>query len=258
MEIIDVYVLLDGLEHTVKILLIFAYQNKVMAAELLYEICVNMGTSFAPYLEKYLNICKKYLRCILASKVRKFCFKSLFSGILACSNDVEIKSVINLIGNDILDVFAINTKARLFREVKHGLKVFTSAFDEIKNKNVFNEEFLVKLYEALKNVVVECEEVKKIQKNIIKDEDVYDENDEEQIVHDINTLNEMIRRVMEINGILFKLFREDMTQLVKNNLTELYHKNWLAAINTTKVDQEILNSICFFTDYLEYGNNEVI
>jgi len=235
----------------------FAYQNKVMAAEVLYEICLNMGTSFAPYLEKYLTITKKYFRCILASKVRKFCFKSLYSGICACANDVEQKNVFTLIGNELLEVFSINVKARLFREVKHGLKVFTNAFAEIKNKNVFSPEFLVKLYECLKNVVIECEEVKKIQKDIIKDEDVYDENDEEQIVQDINMLNEMIRRVMEINGILFKLIGEELTELVKNNLSELFHKNWLNAINKTKVDQEILNSLCFFTDYLEYGTNIV-
>jgi hypothetical protein len=235
----------------------FAYQNKVMAAEVLHEICLNMGTSFAPYLERYLNIAKKYLRCVLASKVRKFCFKALYTGICACSNDIEQKNVLSLIGNEMLDVFAVNVKARLFREVKHGLKVFSNAFGEVKNKNVFAPEFLVKLYENFKNVFIECEEVKKIQKTIIKDEDVYDENDEELIVADINTLNEMIRRVMESNGIIFKLFKEDLVDLVQNNLSELFHKHWVAAINTTKVDQEILNSICFFTDYLEYGTDQV-
>jgi len=235
----------------------FAYQNKVMAAEVLYEICLNMGTSFAPYLERYLNIARKYLRCVLASKVRKFCFKALYAGICACANDIEQKNVMLIFGSEMLDVFALNIKARLFREVKHGLKVFTDAFSEVKNKNVFTPEFLVKLYATLKSVVVECEEVKTIQKTIIKDEDVYDENDEGQIDADINTLNEMIRRVMEINGILFKIFGQDLVEFVKGNLTELFHKNWLAAINTTKVDQEILNSLCFFTDYLEYGTNEV-
>lgn len=235
----------------------FAYQNKVMAAEVLYEICLNMGTSFAPYLERYLNISKKYLRCVLASKVRKFCFKALYAGVCACANDLEQKNVFAILASEMLEVFAVNVKARLFREVKHGLKVFTNAFAEVKNKNVFGPEFLAKLYAVLKSVVIECEEVKKIQKTIIKDEDVYDENDEEQIVADINTLNEMIRRVMEINGILFKLFGEDLVELVKANLSELFHKNWLAAINTTKVDQEILNSLCFFTDYLEYGTHEV-
>jgi hypothetical protein len=104
--------------------------------------------------------------------------------------------------------------------------------------------------------VEECEEVKKIQKTKIKDEDAYDENDEGQIAADIDTLNEIIRRVMEVSGILFQLFKEDLNEFIKNNLSELFHKNWIQALHMTKVDQEILNSICFFSDYLEYGNNE--
>lgn len=235
----------------------FAYQNKVMAAEVLYEICFNMGTAFGPYLEKYLTIAKKFLRCLFASKVRKYSFKSLYSAVCACVNDEQQKNVISLIGGDILDTFSFNIKSRLFKEVKHGLGVFTDAFNEIKNKNVLSADFLIKFYEALKNVVVECEEVKKIQKNIIKDEDAYDENDEEQIIGDINVLNEIIRRVMEVNGIIFKLFGEELVGLINNNLTQIFHKNWVNAVNTTKVDQEILTSLCFFTDYLELGTEQV-
>lgn len=235
----------------------FAYQNKVMAAEVLYEISLNMGASFAPYLEKYLNITKKNLRCLFASKVRKFSFKSIYSAIMCCKNDIEQKKVLELIGNDILQVLRYNTESRLFREVKHGLKVLTHTFEEIKNKNVFSENFITELYAIFKRIIVECEEVKNIQKTKIKDEDAYDENDEGQIAADIDTLNEIIRRVMETNGFLFQTFKEDLTDIVQNNLSEIFHKNWVNAIQNTKVDQEVLNSICFFSDILECGKFEV-
>jgi len=235
----------------------YAYQNKVMSAEVLYEISLNMGTSFTPYLEKYLNITKKNLRCLFASKVRKFSFKSIYSGVCACKNDEEQKKVLELIGKDVLDVLKFNTESRLFREVKHGLKVLTHTFEEIKNKNVFNQNFIIDLYAIFKRIVEECEEVKKIQKTKIKDEDAYDENDEGQIAADIDTLNEIIRRVMESSGILFQLFKEDLNEIIKNNLSEIFHKNWLNALNNTKVNQEILNSVCFFTDLLECGTLEV-
>ena len=235
----------------------FAYQNKVMAAEVLLQIALNMGTSFTPYLETYLNITRKNLRCLFASKVRKYSFKSIYAGICACKNDEEQKKVLELIGNDILNVLNFNTESRLFREVKHGLKILTHTFEEIKNKNVYSQKFIIDLYAIFKRIIQECEEVKKIQKTKIKDEDAYDENDEGQIASDIDTLNEIVRRVMESSGILFQLFKEDLNEIIANNLSELFHKNWLNAINTTKVDQEVLNAICFFTDLLECGTIEV-
>lgn len=236
----------------------FAYQNKVMAAEVLFEICMNMSSSFAPYLERYLQMANKFLRCSLAPKIRKYSTKALYSGILACSNDEEEKKVLQIIGNNILEVFNLNIKSRLFREVKSTLKVFSDTFDVIKNKNVFQQEFLVKLFDCLKNVVVEAEEVKKMQKNNITNEEAFDENDEDVMIRDVNTVNEIIRRVMEVNGILFKLFKEDLVGLVHTNLFEVFHQSWINAIKVTKVDQEILTSICFFTDYLELGTIEVI
>ena len=62
---------------------------------------------------------------------------------------------------------------------------------------------------------------------------------------------------MESSGILFQLFKEDLNEIIKNNLSEIFHKNWLNALNNTKVNQEILNSVCFFTDLLECGTLEV-
>ena len=60
---------------------------------------------------------------------------------------------------------------------------------------------------------------------------------------------------MEINGILFKLFKEPFTALVAQNLFDSFKNNWINAIkrDRLKSDTEILTSICFFDDFIEFG-----
>jgi uncharacterized protein (UPF0262 family) len=60
---------------------------------------------------------------------------------------------------------------------------------------------------------------------------------------------------MEISGILFKLFREPLTALVAQNLYDSFLNNWNNNLQRAKFksDLEVLTSICFFDDFMEYG-----
>jgi len=62
---------------------------------------------------------------------------------------------------------------------------------------------------------------------------------------------------MEVNGLLLSIYKEDIVNLVLNNLSELYHKIWIKSINETKDIQEIMTAVCLFNDLLEFTKMEV-
>jgi len=62
---------------------------------------------------------------------------------------------------------------------------------------------------------------------------------------------------MEVNGLLLSIYKEDIVNLVLNNLSELYHKIWIKSINETKDIQETMTAVCLFNDLLEFTKMEV-
>ena len=87
-----------------------------------------------------------------------------------------------------------------------------------------------------------------------------EENEEDEVMDEFNDLNEIERKVMEVSGILFKLFKEPLTALIVKNLYDSFLNNWNSNLkrNQLKSDQEVLSSVCFFDDLIEYGDNTVV
>ena len=61
---------------------------------------------------------------------------------------------------------------------------------------------------------------------------------------------------MEVSGILFKLFGEPLTALVTQNLYDSFLNNWNSNLQRKQFnsDLEVLSSICFFDDFMEFGD----
>ena len=66
----------------------------------------------------------------------------------------------------------------------------------------------------------------------------------------------LIIGVMEINGFAMKIFKEDLSPIAFSYLADLFEKLWTNSLKTTKNDNEIINSMCFFQDIMEYGNSQ--
>jgi hypothetical protein len=233
-----------------------ALQNKIMAVEVLYELGLAMKTHFYPFLTRYLNLNKLLLQFPYSRKVRKLAAKSLLTGILACSNDEQRREVVQFIGMDIIKVFTYVIGAKLLREIKTVLKVLITACEEVENTNIFDEEFVKQLYENMRKAIEFIEQHKSTIKETVKAEEGFDENDEDILENDLETLNETNRRVMELNGIFFKLYKSQLTEVVKAYLFDIFFKMWEKAIKETHSEQEYLTCLCFFDDYLSYSSQE--
>ena len=59
---------------------------------------------------------------------------------------------------------------------------------------------------------------------------------------------------MEINGNVFKIYKEDLSQVSMNYLAGLFENIWTNALQNTKNDNEIVQAMCYFQDLMEYGS----
>lgn len=238
----------------------FVLQNKINACEILNEICLNLRKSFFPYTERFLNLTKTLLKFSYSRKLRKIAIKSIYSCMDSCDNEEQKGKILSYVEKDIIGVFEFNIQSKYFREIKSYLKRFSDFCSLIEDKKYFPNDFVNKLYVILGNVVKLTQEKTKDILSLSNDDD-YDENDADDQKADINKLVEINRRVMELSGILFKIFGEEITDLVKKNLGDFFLFSWKEGINyyecqNNKIpfEQYILTSICFFCDLMEYSD----
>ena len=139
------------------------------------------------------------------------------------------------------------------KDIKRLLKAMTFSFESIKDKMAFTEQFLTDFYCCLNRTCKLIDENKLTLIASVKEG--VDEDEEDEILQDYDYICEIERKVMEINGILFKLFGAPFTGLVAQNLFDSFKNNWINELKRERLksDLEVLTSICFFDDFIEYG-----
>ena len=234
----------------------FTLQNKVMAIDVLKDICLNMGTSFYPYNEKFLEIIRPVINALYSRKLRKIAAQSFEAAIYTCQEPSQQKLICDFIFEDFLTKYEKDLEVKMIRDIKSNLKIFIHAFTEVKSNQVINTELIKKLFVLLQKTVALMEEKKEGITLLAKKEDAFDEMDEGGFTEDIEILNEVSRRVMELSGVLFKIFKVELTQLVVSHLYSLFLQILNKAVKETKNDQEIVFGLCFLTDILQYSDQD--
>ena len=255
-EKIGSVVLNSGTNSTKLSLHTFVLQNKILCFSVLNEIANNMGTYFFKYSENLLNLSKNLLTFPFSRKIRKIAFKAISSCINSCENEEQKKRIMEYIGNDINLAMEKNIKQRILKDTKSNLKSLISIFGGLNDKMDFTEDFIKKLYENLGNIVKSIDATKNEIIDKVINNKTEDEEEENDLAINFDNLNEINRRVMEVNGLIFKLFKEPLTALVTQNLYDSFLSNWQNDLNRKKFnsDQEILSSVCFFDDFMEYSD----
>ena len=231
----------------------FALQNKIATYTAVYEIAKNMETAFRKYVETLLEMIKKFLEFPFSPKIRKISIKSVTACLNAVTTTEEKKKVLELIGPNIINAFKKALDKNFQKDIKRLLKAMTFSFESIKDKMAFTEQFLTEFFSCLNKTCKLIDENKLTLIASVKEE--VDEDEEDEILQDYDYVCEIERKVMEISGILFKLFGAPFTGLVAENLFDSFKNNWTNALkrDRLKSDTEILTSICFFDDFIEFG-----
>ena len=232
----------------------FALQNKILSFTVLYEIANNMEKSFAKYIEGLLKISQSLMEFPYSPKIRKIAIKSVKAAIAACPSESDKKKVLDMMGDTIIKSYKRALEKNFKKDIKVLLKALTFAFELIKDKMNFSEKFITDFYDCLGKTCKLIDDSKNKLLDTVLNKKV-DEDEEEEILVDYDFLSEIERKVMEINGILFKLFKEPLTALVAQNLYDSFLNNWNNNLQRKKLksDLEVLCSLCFFDDFMEFG-----
>ena len=246
-----------GINQTKLSLNTFALQNKISSYTVLYEIAKNMGTAFNKYVQMLLELSKKYMDFPYSPKIRKISVKSITACLSAVSTTEDMKKIFEFIGSTLITSFKKGIEKKFQKDIKRLLKAMTFSFEIVKDKMVFTEQFISEFYSCLNAT---CKLVDESKKKLIDEvtSSNMDEDEEDEILIDYEYICEIERKIMEINGILFKLFGNPLSALVAQNLYDSFFNNWSNALkrDRLKSDLEILTSICFFDDFIEYGSIE--
>ena len=232
----------------------FALQNKILSFTVLYEIANNMEKSFAKYIEGLLKISQSLMEFPYSPKIRKIAIKSVKAAIAACPSESDKKKVLDMMGDTIIKSYKKALEKNFKKDIKLLLKALTFAFELIEDKMNFSEKFITDFYDCLGKTCKLIDDSKNKLLDTVLNKKV-DEDEEEEILVDYDFLSEIERKVMEINGILFKLFKEPLTALVAQNLYDSFLNNWNNNLQRKKLktELEVLCSLCFFDDFMEFG-----
>ena len=232
----------------------FALQNKILSFTVLYEIANNMEKSFAKYIEGLLKISQSLMEFPYSPKIRKIAIKSVKAALAACPTEGDKKKVLDMMGDTIIKSYKKALEKNFKKDIKVLLKALTFAFELIEDKMNFSEKFITDFYDCLGKTCKLIDDSKNKLLDTVLNKKV-DEDEEEEILIDYDFLSEIERKVMEINGILFKLFKEPLTALVAQNLYDSFLNNWNNNLQRKKLksDLEVLCALCFFDDFMEFG-----
>ena len=232
----------------------FALQNKILSFTVLYEIANNMEKSFAKYIEGLLKISQSLMEFPYSPKIRKIAIKSVKAALAACPTEGDKKKVLDMMGDTIIKSYKKALEKNFKKDIKVILKALTFAIELIEDKMNFSEKFITDFYDCLGKTCKLIDDSKNKLLDTVLNKKV-DEDEEEEILIDYDFLSEIERKVMEINGILFKLFKEPLTALVAQNLYDSFLNNWNNNLQRKKLksDLEVLCSLCFFDDFMEFG-----
>jgi len=168
-------------------------QNKILAVEVLNNICTSMGKSFFPYLGKYLELSKVLMKFEYSRKIRKISIKCIAASLKCCSNDNEMKEIVDYYLDEVLDILNFHTQCFFLRDIKSTLKTLIETFEQITSTQVIQMKYVVKIYEKLSKIVSVVEEKKEKYKSNLKEKHETDENDADHIEQDMEMFNEVNR-----------------------------------------------------------------
>lgn len=235
----------------------FVLQNKVMALDVLKDICLNMNISYKPYIEKHLQIIKPFINVLYSRKIREISANTFEALIHACENELEQREVFKFIFPDFLAKFQEDVNNNFIKDIKYNLNVFIHTFSAVKATSVFEPKDITLFYELLKQTIELMENKKSHVSQLAKAEDAFDADDEVGFAEDLEVLNEINRRVMEVSGVLYKKYKSNLDELVVEKLYSHFLNIFAKCLKGNKNEQEMNYCACFFTDILSLSNDNI-
>ena len=239
---------LKGLEGQKKLSLnTNALETKINAIGVTKALAQNLGTTYEPYVpatvEKFVPLfAYKFSRAVRGCAVE--CCQYLILALSKESDRIELMQSLTPAFEQCLAQYLerkdTDEVVTLLKEYYHCIREFKYPNAPLSETQI---ETIIKLCAescklAAEDKILTCEEIEKERHNI-------DEEDLEVYKEKLDEIEKAFMYTMEIAGQLMRMHRDDVTDVVKTHLSELFAKNIDKAENT---EHEIIDSLCFFID----------
>ncbi len=224
------------------------FQSKIMAANVLLEICGNTKKAFRPYAEETAKIALILLKTSSSGTLRRTGSKFLKELLLTCETKEEMLKMFMFIYPTMRDALLSAIEVDGHRDIKSILKQLSLGMQEFSNgPQILSLEGMQDLCEVLNKALCSFEKMQKEKAGDVKKSKELSEEDMSEIMDEIDKIAKIVTHVMEIAGVLCKLYRAQCETPFVNKLIRHYVAYW----DDTSLRLQ-LAAICFFCDILEH------
>lgn len=232
-----------------------ALETKINSTQVVRALAENLGTVFFPYVENSYEALSELFNYKYSKAVRNCAIESCQFFLEACE-DRQLK--IQLFGDmhskfeacitSFLAKMDTDEIVVFLKEYYHCIKLFKEGDIPITPAQIEN------LVDSMSKACQLASEDKKLQvQELEKKRDVLDEEDVDGYKEVLDEIEKVFLYTMEIAGQYMRIFKEDVSQIMKVKLFPLFVENMNKSENT---EHEVIDSMCFFIDCCEFLSYE--
>ena len=226
-----------------------AFQHKIMAANVLLEICSNTKHGFRPYAEEMANIVVDLLNCVSSGTLKRTGAKCIKGLLMTCDVKEDMVKMFAYVYPTLKKSLMSELDTELYRDIKCYLKELCNALRLFSNgPQMLSLEGMADLCDLLSKSL-ECYGKLHTEKmSLLKKSKDLDDEEIEEIENEIDNKAKIVTHVMEIAGIISKLYQVQCETPFMAKLIPHFVNFWETAGNSSRLR---LAAICFFCDVIE-------
>lgn len=233
-----------------------ALETKINSAQVVRALVENLGTTFLPYVEPTFEALSTLFDYKYSRAVRGVAIECCQYLLLACTELAQQEALMGQLYPKFEACVAGLIKKKDTQELVGFLKEFYHCIKVFKKPSPLSPSQLIAFIGLMKEACQLAWEDKQITLDeMVKKRDVLDEEDNEQYLNGLDEIEKVYLYVMEISGQLMRIYREDVTDLMRDQLFQLFVDNINKSENT---QHEVIDSLCFFIDCCEFLSHDYL
>lgn len=233
-----------------------ALETKINSTQVIRALVENLGTTFFPYVGPTFEALSTLFDYKYSRAVRGVAIECCQFLLLACTELAQQEELMGLFFPKFEACISSLIKKKDTQELVGFLKEFYHCVKVFKQPSPLSPSQLTSFVALMKEACQLAWEDKKITLDeMVKKRDVLDEEDQEQYFNGLDEIEKVYLYVMEISGQFMRIYRDDVTDLMRNELFQLFVDNINKEENT---EHEVIDSLCFFIDCCEFLSHDYL
>lgn len=226
------------------------FQNKLLAANVLMEMCANVKKGFKPYTEEMAkSVCENF-KILTSKRLLQAIAKSFKCLLETCDTKEEMVKLFNFIYPAMKAVIAKNAEDELLAYLKFLLKELCNAMRYfIDGPQMLSEDEMIALCDILGKSLQAYRNLHQEKIDYLYDSKQLEEDEIEKVNEEIEKNAKVLTHSMEIAGIIAKLYTTRAYAPFAAKLIPQFVYFWQNTGDSARVH---LGAICFFCDVIEY------